>query len=268
MVEILKNFEQVGSRLSPPVLIVPGLLMTALGLFVWLGGLGLRRTVLALVGAVVGASLAFLVARQYAALLALSAMAMAFVGAVFQRFFTGLLLGMLGFAIAFVIVAWPLLQEHQGTLIAGNLAKSADERLTPRQSLDVVRATMFDLTDNVRYAAGRLAPVNWAIAAAAGVVPLTLGLVLQCLGGALSCSALGTMLIVAGLVLLTILKGSGPVARIESKASFYGIVFLVMAGFGTLEQLALCRRSKQRQETKPKGKRATPQSSKKGWRNR
>ena len=51
MVEILKSFEQVASRFSPAVLIVPGLVMAVLGLVTWLAGMCLRRLVLALVGA-------------------------------------------------------------------------------------------------------------------------------------------------------------------------------------------------------------------------
>ena len=119
MIEILKNFEQVAGGLSPLVLVVPGLLIAALGLFIWLGGLGFRRALLALVGATAGALCAFLVASQNAALIALTALVIALVAAIFQRLFTAVLLGALSFAIAFGIVAWPSLAEYRGTLIAG-----------------------------------------------------------------------------------------------------------------------------------------------------
>lgn len=59
MVEILKSFEQAAAWFRPIVLLLPGLLATALGLFVWLGGLGFRRVLLAVLGAVVGALGAF-----------------------------------------------------------------------------------------------------------------------------------------------------------------------------------------------------------------
>jgi len=257
----------MASRLSPLVLIGPGLAITVLGLFVWLGGLGFRRALLALVGAVAGGFCALLVTPRSAAILVLAALVVAFVGAIFQRLFTAVLLGAVSFAITFGVVAWPFLQEYQGSLIAGDIGRN-NEALTVRESVEVIRTTGLDLTDSVRYAARQLAPLNWAIAAAVSTGLLTIGLLFRHLGGALSCSILGTALIYAGLVLLVTLKGSGPVARMQNQAALYALVFIGMIGFGTLEQLVLCSHADRKQKATSHKRQANNKKSKEGWRNR
>jgi len=267
MVDILKNFEQMAGRFSPLVLIAPGLLITVLGLFVWLGGLGFRRALLALVGAVTGALCALLIAPQSTGVIFLASLATALLGAAFQRLFAALLLGALSFAVTFGIVARPFLQEYRGSLISGTLGQN-NEVLTVRETLEVVRAAGLDLADGVRYAARRLAPVNWAITAAVSAGLLAAGLLFRHVGGALSCSVLGTGLIFAGLVLLIALKGAAPVARMQNHAALYALVFIGMAGFGTLEQLVLCSHAERKQKRSPHQRPTHNNESKKGWRNR
>jgi hypothetical protein len=267
MVDILKNFEQMASRFSPLVLIAPGLLVTVLGLFVWLGGLGFRRALLALVGAAMGASCALLTVPESAAVIVLASLAMAFVGASFQRFFTAVLLGALSFAITFGILARPFLREYRGSLISGAVGQD-NEILTVGETLEVVRAAGLDLADGLRYAARRLAPQRWAIAAAVSAGLLAIGLLFRHVGGALSCSILGTGLIFAGLALLIALKGAAPVARMQNQAALYALVFIGMIGFGTLEQLVLCSHSDQKQRKLAHQRTTHDNKSKKGWRNR
>lgn len=270
MLDILKSFEQVATRFSPAVLIVPGLVLVILGLFTWLGGLGFRRVLLALVGAITGGLCAFIISHQNAAIAALSALVAALVAAVLQRLFTAVLLGAIAFAIAFLIVARPYLAEHQGTLIGERNLGRSDQTLTVRESLDVVRAYGLDLADGFKYAGRRLAPLSWAIAAAVGAGLLTLGMLFRHLGGALSCSILGTALVFVGLVLLLMFKRSDPVTHIENRAGFYGLALLGMAAFGTLEQLLLCRRADRERRAETKSRKAAPDKapSKRTWRNK
>ncbi len=268
MIEVFKSFEQVAGRFNPLVLIVPGLVLVALGLFVWLGGLGFRRVLFALLGAAAGGVTALLAVSENGMVAGASALVAAFLAAMFQRAFTALLLGLLSLAISFVVLSYPYLQEHRGTLIAGeNLGRSP--KLTVRDSLSVAHAYGLDVTDGVRHAAGRLTPSQWAIIAAAAAGMLTLGALFQSLGGALSCATLGTTMIFTGLLLLVVFKGSAPVGRLADRPVFYGLVFVGMAAFGTLEQLSLCRRAGQHE---PKGKsgksKSTKKESKRSWRNR
>jgi len=269
MVETLKSFEEVAGRFDPLVLIVPGLVMVALGLFVWLGGLGLRRALFAVIGAVVGGVTALVVLDQNSVTAGVSAVVAACIAAVFQRFFTALLLGVLSLAITFLIVARPGLLEYRGTLIASqkDLGRS-DQRLTVQDSLDVIRSYSLDLVDSVRYAAGRLLPIHWAIVAAVAAGLLTLGLLFRHLAGAMSCAILGTALTFAGLVLLLIFKGSSPVRRMETTPLFYGAVFAGMAAFGTVEQFLLYRGTDEKPRAKAGKSKPGDGESKHSWRNR
>ena len=60
MLEATQHFEEVAVRFNNGVLVSLGLTAFLLGLFIWLGGLGLKKTLLALVGAVAGGVCAFL----------------------------------------------------------------------------------------------------------------------------------------------------------------------------------------------------------------
>ncbi len=268
MIEVFKSFEQVAGRFNPLVLIVPGLALVALGLFVWLGGLGLRRVLFVLLGAAAGGLTALLAVSENSMIAGASAVVAAFLAAMFQRAFAALLLGLLSLAVSFVVLAYPYLQEHQGSLVAGeNLDRSP--RLSVRDSLSVAHAYGLDLKDGVRHAAGRLTPGHWAIIAAAAAGMLTLGALFQSLGGALSCATLGTTMIFTGLLLLVIFKGTAPVGRLADRPAFYGLVFVGMAAFGTLEQLSLCRRAGQHEsKAKPGKSKSAKNESKRSWRNR
>jgi len=269
MVETLKSFEEVAGRFNPLVLIVPGLVMVALGLFVWLGGLGLRRALFAVIGAMAGGTAALLIADQNAVIAGASAVVTACVAAAFQRFFTALLLSLLSLAIAFLIVARPSLLEYRGTLIAnqGDLGRN-DQKLTVHDSLNVIRSYSLDVVDSIRYAARKLMPIHWAVVAAAAAGLLTLGVLFRHLAGAMSCAILGAALTFAGLTLLLIFKGSSPIRRMETVPLFYGLVFAGMAAFGTVEQFLLYRGT----DDKPKAKSGKSSSgngeSKRSWRNR
>ena len=268
MLEILKNFEQAATRFSPVALIVPGLILVILGLFVWLGGLGFRRLVLAPLGMLVGGLGGLALWPQYPEMAGLLALAMALAAAFVQRGFAALLLGALSLSMAFVVVARPFLAESHGTLIAAGVSGPDGPRLTNREGLDVIRATAIDLLDAGRRAAGQLAAPRWAVIAAAGAGSLTLGLLFRHLGSALSCAILGTTMIFSGLVLLLVFKGSTPVTYMEHRAGFFAVVFVAMATFGTAEQLVLCRRADRNQQARSAGSKQNKRKSKSGWRNR
>jgi hypothetical protein len=61
MVDILQSFEQACGRLSPLVLIGPGIAALVIGLFVWLGGVGFRKWLLGIAGGLTGGLVGFFV---------------------------------------------------------------------------------------------------------------------------------------------------------------------------------------------------------------
>jgi hypothetical protein len=230
--------------------------------------LGLRRVLFALLGATAG-GIAVLVAVTVNGVIAgASALVAAILAALFQRAFTALLLGLLSLIVSFIVLAYPYLHEYRGTLIAGqNLDRS--QKLTVHDSLTVTHAFGLDLLDGIRHAAGKLAPSQWAIIAAAAAGMGTLGALFRSLGGALSCAVLGTSMIFGGLILLLVYKGSAPIERLAGRPAFYGLVMAGMATFGTLEQMTLCRRAQQQKPKAKSGKsRSTKEEAKRSWRNR
>ena len=266
MVEILKSFEQMAMRLSPIVLVLPGLAAAALGLFIWLGGLGFRRLLLAVMGALTGAFCTLWVTGQNPAAMVLVGLVGAFVALIFQRFYAAALLGAWAGIVAFLTVAWPYLGLQPGTL-AGRFNAADEQEFTVAQSLDMVRAYTLDLTDATQRAGGQLVASRWAVVAGATFVLFLVGLLFRHLGGALACAILGTVMIFAGLILLLMFKGSAPVARIEARAPFFGLVFLSMIVFGTLEQWVLCRRADkqgQAEAQKSRPRKAEGKRSKRG----
>ena len=270
MIEILKSFEQAATRFRPIVLVLPGLLMAGLGLFVWLGGLGFRRLLMAVVGALTGALGILCVIRQNPAVMVLAGLLGAFVAVILQRFFTAALLAVMAGCFVFVFQAWPSLAAQPGTPVTGSGVGGEAQDLDLRESMEIARVYLLDMRDAVGRVAGGRAASEWAITVAAAFVLLVIGLLFRHLGGALSCSAVGAGLIFAGFTLLLIFKGSAPVARVQGSGRFYGSVFLGMIAFGTVEQWALCRRADRRERDKAGARTTRPRrkTGKRSWRGR
>ncbi len=240
MIEILKSFEQVASRFSPPVLMVPGLVMVALGLVAWLGGMCVRRPMLALLGAATGAIAAVLVYGRNPVVAGPAAAGGALFGALLPRLSAALLLAAFGMALALAVMTRsPDVAEPKAPPKLPEVGQE-QEQLTMPESLDAVQAYALNITDRICSAFCALERPSQARLAAVGLVLLVLGLFLVRLAGALTFSALGTALVCAGLIALLILKGSDPITLMERQGRFYGLVLLGMTVFGTLEQLALC----------------------------
>ncbi len=65
-------------------------------------------------------------------------------------------------------------------------------------------------------------------------------------------SFIGTAMTFSGMIILLRCKGSEPAESIIAKQEFYGIVFLAMFVFGTLEQLLLTKKPKAKQAVEEK----------------
>ncbi len=264
MIEILKSFEQVASRFSPPVLMVPGLALVVLGLVAWLGGMCVRRLVLASVGAAAGA-IAVLLQGRNPMVAGLVAAGGALFGVLLPRLCAAILLAFFGVAVALAVMTRAPAVAAPGAVSRPPEAGQEQERYTVRESLDGVHAYALNIVDGIRSAFCELERPNQALLAAVGLVLLVLGLSLVRLAGALTCSALGAALVFAGLTALLILKGSDPITLMERQGRFYGLVLLGMTAFGTLEQLVLCP-SPRRRHKDGAGKTGSKEESGHHWR--
>ena len=254
MLKILQDFETAVSeilQLSPVVLVGPGLVCVIAGLFVWLGGLGFRKILVAVIGAVTGGICGFfaighnIVSAGFTAILA-SALAM-----LFERIFITILTASLAAAFAFAVLAGSYLENSQqetATSLYGTTNQNS--ALNIRESAKKMKALLIDSAQKMKHACLQMPFYIWAMIAVLMLICLIVGFSLWHLASALCCSAIGTVLIFTGMILLLFNKGSNPVTIISSRSSFYAGVFTAMMVFGTTEQLLFCTQPKASSATK------------------
>ena len=269
MLEILQNFEQTAARFSPIVLIGPGLAAVSVGLFVWLGGLGFRRLLVAAAGAVSGGICGFfIVGRNITAAIILAAVAAA-IAVIFERLFITILTAALAAVFAFAVLAGPYIKNSQEVIPTNSSRMPAQgPALSVRESIEKVKAYIADVSEKIKQACSQMPVYNWLILLVLVLIFLVVGFFFRRLASALCCSALGTLLTFAGMILLLLYKGSVPISSICSKPPFYGAVFAAMTGFGTIEQLVLCQRAKRKSIRKQEAnkRKEGPKETTQAWR--
>ena len=277
MLEILQDFESaIGGtvRLSPVVLVGPGLVCLIAGLFVWLGGLGFRKLLVAVAGAITGGACGFFAIGQNIVSAAFTAALTAALAMLFERIFITILTGTLAAAFAFAVLAGqyvenspPFLSSTEDKGAAGEVSANT-QTIGVRESAEKMKAYIIDAGQKIKQACLQMPVYKWAIIMVLVLICMVVGFSLWQLASALCCSALGTALIFAGMILLLLHKGAMPVSIISARSSFYVTVFTAMMAFGTAEQLLLCKH----QKTYPAGKSQTGKNkqktkqTKKSWR--
>ena len=244
MLEFVKEFEQVAVRFSPVVLILPGVLCVVLGLFIWLGGLGLRKVLAAVLGSIVGGVCGFFVSGRNIILAGLSTAPGAIAAIVFEKLFVAIMTAGLAAAIGFAILVGPYVEDTDvQRRYFGPKMQDETERLSAGQSVGIMEAYAADFSAALKEARLQMPRHNLAIIAGAAVIFVGGVFFLRHFASALCCATLGTALIFGGMVLLLLYKGSAPISGICQRRLFYLGVFAVMVVFGMVEQLVLCRRA-------------------------
>ena len=242
MVEFIQHFEQIAARFRPAVLIVPGLAAVLFGLLIWLGGLGFRRFLAAVVGALIGGICGFFMAGHNVTAAMVSTGLGAGLGAIFKKIFIILLTAAIAALAGFVILNWPSIENADSLKQFPNYRTPADnEQFDIRQAIEIVTDYAAAAGDTLRQVYSQMPLHSLAIIAALGVAFIIAGLFLWRIISAFCCAVVGTTLIFAGMILLLLYKGSEPLSRIYHSASLYAAVFAAMTGFGTIEQLLLFR---------------------------
>ena len=266
MLEILQNFERAAPKLAPIVVILPGLAAVVVGLFVWLGGLGFKRPLAGLIGAIAGGIGGFFLAGHNVVPIAVAAGIAALIAIVFERVFIVILAAALVAAFGFMVLTAPYLRS------AGTEAQESQAEITPgsqpatvQQSIETVKECAVNFGYAVKWVGSRMPVYSWAILAAVAAVFAAVGLYLWRLVSALCCAALGTTLIFAGMILLLSYKDAAPITKMSGGSPVYAAVFLGMIAFGTIEQWLLFRRQK-RQPAKAKKAKPDPEQEKQSWR--
>ncbi len=245
MLEIIQSFEGSAARLSPVVLIGPGGAAVVVGLFVWLGGLGFKRILLPIAGAVCGGILGIFVIRRGLVAASVSAAVAAVVAAIFERVSVALLAGALVASICFVVLIGPTFENSQTINSASQDEESAQTgEVRGRETLEQLKACAVDVGKAVKRAASQMPMYKWAIIATSAVVPMAGTFISRRLISALCFSIFGTTLVFVGMVLLLLYKEAAPISRIAGQPLTYAGVFAAMTAFGTVEQVLLCRAAK------------------------
>ena len=233
MLEIARDIEQTAASFSPVLSIALGLACVTAGLFVWLGGLGFRKLLVVIVGAVAGAIVgSFIASRNLVSAMASVALA-AGLALIFERLFISILAVASAAVVTFVILA------------------------------GVYKA---DLSDGLKQACLQMPLYSWPVIAAVAAISIAGAFYLWRVTSALCCAAIGTLLIFAGMILLLLHKGAAPVGYIAGRGLFFAAVFVAMTAFGTLEQLLFCQPAAKKRATNKKDQ--EPDAAPTGWRNR
>lgn len=266
MFEIARQLEHTAIWFKPAVLIVPGIACVLLGLFIWLGGLGFKRALAAIVGAVSGGICGFFIGGRNETAVMISAGVAMVIAIIFEKIFIAILTGVLAAVLGFVILAGPYVER-------GDSLKHHPEYdtekitvvLSTSQSIEAAKGYIADFITEIKWIHSLMPVHNLAIMAALVVFFIAAGFFRQRLTSAFCCAALGSMLIFAGMILLLLYKGAAPISRICQNRLFYQSVFGIMTAFGMAVQLLLCQRIKAKLTRK---KMKEPQTAPEDWRNR
>ncbi len=245
MSETLQGFEQLSLEFAPPVLIAGGIATVLVGLFVWLGGLGWRKIIVGLAGAAVGALCGCIFVEGRPPAVGLMAVLAGGFAVFFARFSLIVLGGVLAAAVVLFISVVPHLADggvwewpqSDGRQSDGRVFFSAADTISAmKQHGAYASEKMIASVSSANY-------LVWLGSAAAAMAVLFCGVFMQQIVAAAACSALGTILIVTGMIELLLYKGSRPLTTICNNAGFYELAIMVMVVFGTMVQLTLCSKN-------------------------
>lgn len=238
MLETFQNFEQTAGQLSPVILTVPGIILVLAGLFVWLGGLGFRKVMVVIIGAVAGGACGFFMTGANIILTTFSACAGTVVAIIFEKVFITIMAVCLAVALGFAVLAGAYIESpYPGQAVQ---VQDGTEPVGVKQSLEIIEAYTANFFGGIKWACREVPAYGWAVMTMLAVLFGLSGFFLWRLTSVLYCSAFGTVLVFGGMVLLLLYKGAEPISRIGANGSFYGGIFAAMTGFGTIEQLLLC----------------------------
>ena len=242
MLEIARHFEQAATKFNAVVLVGIGITAVLIGLFIWLGGLGLRKQLLVIVGALCGGLCAFLTSGHNLILTFFAAVIGAAIAIKFEKIFLAVLAGALAVALALAIMTRPYMNKTETSAqTTQHQSQTQGQTYTVQKTMQIISAYARDLSSMIKHACPQMPTYNWLIILALAVIFTTMGFFFWPLASALSCAALGTISIFIGMTMLLLFKGSAPLTGICTRLPFFMLVFAAMVIFGTLEQLMLCK---------------------------
>ncbi len=272
MLEIAQNIEQTAVRFNPVVLTGTGLLCLVVGLFVWLGGLGFKKLLVAVIGAIAGAVCGFFLFDRNIKYAGLMAAAGVVIAIIFEKIFITILTAALAAALGIAVLAAPYFPNtgEVGCHTVYNTyeTENQNEPFSIGLTMEIIKAYIADLGSGTKRACSQMPTYNWVIIATLTAIFIAAGLLFRRLTSALCCAALGTILVFTAMILLLLYKGSVPITYICERKPFFVGVFSAMTTFGTIEQMILCRYAEKKSAVKKQNKDSNQPQEKvsQGWR--
>lgn len=262
MLETMQNFESVmgpAARDYPLYVIAPGSAAVVAGLFIWLGGLGFKRVLMAIAGAAGGFAMGTFAVGRGVAVAVVSAGVLALIGAIFDRAFIALFAAFLVAGVGFIMLVGPRINTDNAQPAATEPPPGVGEPnaldatvISNESNMDKLMAYLSDIGGQVRTICSEVQVYKWVTVTVLAVIALVLGFLLRRLAAAVSFSVSGTLLIAAGLVVLLLYKGATPLSYVGNRPLQYIGIGAGMAAFGTIEQLLFCRGGMVKSDKKPK----------------
>jgi hypothetical protein len=232
MPEAARYLQDLTARYDALLIIFGAIAAVLSGLFIWLGGLGVRKiATAAITAAIVSGCVYFMVYNNLVYTIACGVVA-AGLAIVFERIF----LTATATVTAFVLGTAFLLGPH--------IANAESYRQF--------------LLDTPAYLLVATICVTPAFGAASLISPNIIF--------SICFSAIGTTLIFSGMILLTSYKGSYPADYIAANKYYFLSVFAAMTGFGAFIQLFLCRRFGKKTKKGKQTEQKQSEAAKQGWR--
>ena len=232
-------FEEIQNTIQqvlPIVLIGPGLVLAASGLFMWLGGLRWLKAIAAFSAAIAGLLCAWFFTEHQLVPMVLFPVILAGLGVYFNK----IVVVLLGGAIAAVLVLLipVIVGINEGS--ASTDQPVAQERLDLLNSIEWVQEKIELVKKETKEMVAGIDKSRKMLAIGMAVIVSVAGIFSWRLVCAATCSVLGTTLIACGMMVLLLYKGSASVALIKGRWPLLGLIIIGMVVAGLIVQLWLC----------------------------
>jgi hypothetical protein len=235
--DALEEVQDTIRQVLPIVLIGPGLVLTGCGLFMWLGGLRWLKSIAAFSAALAGLVCAWFFTEHQLVPMILFPVILAGLGVYFHK----VIVVLLGGAMAGLIVLFlPVVADISKKAEPIQKPAAVEERLDLLESINWAQEKIETAKQTVKDTIRSIPVQRKYLAIAAAVVVCVAGLISWRLVCAAACSVIGTTLIVCGMTVLLLYKGTEAVKQMAANHDILALAVLGMFVSGILIQLVLC----------------------------
>lgn len=239
------EIQQLIQQLVPMMLLVPGVVLTAMGLFLWLGGLRFLRSIASFTAGITGFACAWVFTGRELLPMVLLPVIAAGLGMVLKKPVVVLLGAAIG---GLIVLTLPVISDIPDQIKKYEPPTTDTQQLNLLDSIQQVEIKAKEAAAAVRDYFTSLPKSRLSLAAVVAVGVAGTGIFASRLVCAATCSVIGTCLIVAGMTLLLLFKGSQPFDVIAERGPLVGLIIVIMICLGTVMDLWLCPKKKKKKD--------------------